>query len=94
MGLLYQEHYTSVAPTPETTEFLEDKLIFNIIQQGVTYASILHINAIQEIVTSDELRDFFIKLAEEELSLVDKMRKYGKLKGWLYVTPKFTIGNT
>lgn len=93
-GVTLPEHYTSIAPTPETTVFLEDKLIFNIIQQGVTYASILHINAIQEIVTSDDLRDFFIELAEEELSLVDKMRKYGKLKGWLYVTPKFTIGNT
>lgn len=92
-GVALPEHYTQIAPTPETTEFREDKFIFNIILQGIVQTTILHINAIQEI-NSDKLRNFFINLTREEISLLGKFRKFGKLKGWTHMPPKYAIGQT
>ena len=79
-------------PTPENKEVLNDKFIFNLLFSGMQDAMVLHGTAISEVIVNDELRKFFINLTLEELNLIDKMDKYGKLKGWVDPIPSYRGG--
>lgn len=88
-GVILPKSYPSNTIEPKDKDMYEDRFIFNQILRGMQDAVALHGSSIQEIITNDKLRRFFIKLTQNELFVIDKMIKYGKLKGWTFQTPSF-----
>lgn len=88
-GAVLPKSYPSNTVVPKDKDMFEDRFIFNHILRGMQDAVALHGTSIQEIITNDYLRQYFIKLTFSELSLIDKMVKYGKLQGWTFQTPLF-----
>lgn len=80
-------------PAPESQEILTDQFMFNVVFRGMQDAMVLHGTAISEIVVNDELRKLFIDMTYEELFMIDKMDKYGKLKGWATIVPSYRGGS-
>lgn len=78
--------------TLESKEGVDDRFLYNMVFRGMQDTMVLHGTAISEIVVNDSLRKFFIDLSMSELFMLDKMDKYGKLKGWSYVTPSYRGG--
>lgn len=63
--------------------------MFQMILNGMENATALHGSSIQEFIVNDQLRNFFIKLLFEEIDLINKFIKYGKLKGWIQNIPMY-----
>lgn len=78
--------------TFESKEEVDDRFLYNMVFRGMQDTMVLHGTAISEIVINDNLRKFFIDLSMSELFMLDKMDKYGKLKGWSYMTPSYRGG--
>ncbi|MEW6448653.1 MAG: DUF3231 family protein [Bacillota bacterium] len=74
---------------PSTTGVFQDHFIFSLIFAGVQHMMDRHVKHIRSITTSDRLRGIFIEFMKQEMDIFDNMVKYGKLKGWLKVPPKF-----
>ena len=55
-------------------------------------ATTLHAISTTEVITNDDLRSYFIRLTFEELMYVDNLIRYGKLKGYIPLPPKFNMG--
>lgn len=72
------------------TGILEDQFIFKQIFTGIQAFLDNHVRTIRSITTNDALRDMFINFAKEELDIFNGLCKYGKLKGWLGIPPRFT----
>lgn len=76
-------------PTPETKENFDDKFIFNIILDSMMKASTTHGFALMELVINDKLMDFFKDLLFNEIYFIDKLIRYGKVKGWIAEVPVY-----
>lgn len=92
-GVALPEPYTNIVPTPETTELIEDRYIFNTILMGMWNTIALHSMAIQDVIINDSIRNYFINLTFAEIELVEKMSKFGKLKGWIFVPPLYMFSS-
>jgi hypothetical protein len=88
-GVKLPKAYSNNTVDPKDKDMFEDRFIFNQILRGIQDAVALHGSAIQEVIYNDDLRKFFIKLTFDELSVLDKMIKLGKSKGWTIQTPIF-----
>ena len=76
-------------PTPKTKENFDDKFIFNIILDSMMKASTTHGFALMELVINDRLMDFFKDLLFNEIYFIDKLIRYGKVKGWIAEVPVY-----
>lgn len=74
---------------PSTTGLFQDEFIFSSVFVGIQHMMDRHIKHIRSITTSDRLRRIFIEFMQQEMEVFDNMVKYGKLKGWLKLPPKF-----
>jgi hypothetical protein len=74
---------------PASTGILDDKFMFKQIFTGIQSFLDNHVRTIRSVTTNDPLRDMFINFAKEELDIFDGLCKYGKLKGWLEIPPKY-----
>ncbi|WP_243153073.1 DUF3231 family protein [Sporotomaculum syntrophicum] len=92
-GVTLPEPYTNIVPTPETTELMEDRYIFNTILMGMWNIITLHGMAIQDVIVNDSIRNYFINLTLDEIDLVGKMYKFGKLRGWVFVPPVYMFSS-
>jgi len=78
-------------PTLESKELLDDKFIFTMIVGRMQNATTIHGFALQEIVINDKLTDFFMSLLFDEMNYIDKLVRYGKLKGWIPKVPVYRV---
>lgn len=92
-GVALPEPYTNIVPTPETTELIEDRYIFNTVLKGMQNAVALQGMAIQDIIVNDSIRNYFINLTLDEIDMMTKMYKFGKLRGWVFVPPVYMFGS-
>lgn len=83
--------YSNVTPTPETTEWLDDRYMFNVITNGIITMSSQHGMAIKNALVNDEIRNFFVDLLIDEITFTNKMIKYGKTKGWFPTPPGYKM---
>ncbi|NLZ94081.1 MAG: DUF3231 family protein [Firmicutes bacterium] len=88
-GVALPKPYASVTVEPQDKDMYDDRFIFNQILRGMQDAVVLHGTSIAEVIVSDKLRKFFIKLTFRELSYIDKMIEYGSSQGWTFITPEF-----
>jgi len=92
-GVSLPEPYTNIVSTPETTELIEDRYIFNTVLMGMQNAIALQGMAIQDIIVNDSIRNYFINLTLDEIDMMNKMFKFGKLRGWGFVPPVYMFGS-
>ena len=74
-------------PTPESKENFDDKYMFTVILHKMMNASTIHGFALQELVINDMLMDLFRDLLFDEIFYIDKLIRYGKIKGWVTEVP-------
>ena len=90
-GANLPRRYPKATPTPETGQWLTDKFMYNFILQGMMSASAVHGLAIKRSTFNDSIRLFFKDLVLSEIDLVDKMVRFGKIKGWLSHAPSVSL---
>lgn len=88
-GVLLPEKHNEIIPPPETTELYEDKFMFQTVLMGMRNAAVLHGSAVNDCILNDNVRALFKDLLYEEIDLITKFIKYGKLKGWVNITPSY-----
>lgn len=70
-----------------TSEFINDRFIFNDIITGVENAMSHHLHSFRTCISNDPLRHIFMEFITKEMEIYDDLCKYGKAKGWLSVSP-------
>jgi spore coat protein CotF len=90
-GIPMPKHSPKVIAPPDNTEILKDEFMFKALYAGMHGAAIMHSQALKQSTTNDRLRGIFEDLLLEEIRLLDKFIKFGKLKGWLQVAPKYRL---
>ncbi len=88
-GVSLPDRYPKNIPGTETKENYDDEFIFHILLSAMKNATTVHGFALMEIVVNNRLRNLFKDLLFEEISLVDKLIKYGKIKGWVPLVPAY-----
>lgn len=73
------------------SDAMEDRFIYRTILTGIQNSIGLHVRAVIETVRNDELRKLFMDYLKEELSLYNKLYKYGKVKGWIKIVPTYNV---
>lgn len=58
---------------------------------GMQSAAIIHAWAFKQSTTNDRIRNIFKELLLHEVGVIDKLTKYGKVKGWLNPSPLFRV---
>ncbi len=87
LGITLPRDFPRSIRTPESSQMLDDRFMFNALFIGMQNAAALHAAAVQEAILNDEIRGFFTKLALSEINLRNQLLKFGKLKGWLFQEP-------
>ena len=75
---------------PDTT-ILDDDHMYRAILTGIQGAASLHGQAYKQCSTNDRIREVFKKLLLSEVDSLDRMIKFGKMKGWLYPAPQYRL---
>ncbi|MCK8827211.1 DUF3231 family protein [Natroniella acetigena] len=68
---------------------IEDKVIFRIIIKGIQDAISKHIRAVVESKKNNNIRKLFLQLYQQEIEFYNDFIRYGKTKGWAYISPKY-----
>ncbi len=74
---------------PSETQITDDEHMFRTLLDGMQGAGSLYIQPIKECTFNNRIRKIFIKLFKDELGLIDKHYKFGKLKGWFNAMPLY-----
>lgn len=89
-GIAMPKPYSDIRPNIKMELPIENKFLYADILRGMQEALALHGSAIQDVILNDDIRKFFKKLTMDELTLVDKFVKFGKIRGWLGLVPSFS----
>lgn len=90
-GIVAPQPFSNVRPVIQTVEAVEDRFMFSDILRGMQDALALHGTGIEDVILNDDLRQYFINLTLQEISLIDKMIKYGRLRGWVNLVPVLAV---
>ena len=74
--------------TPANTEILRDELMFRTIYMGIQNFLNEHQRTVL-MMKNPKMRDIFMKMQREEITLYTRVVAYGNLKGWLHVPPEY-----
>ncbi len=88
-GISLPDKYPKNIPAPETKEAYDDERIFKSLLNSMKNAITVHGFALQEIMINKNLRNLFKNLLIDEIDLVDKLFRYGKVKGWAPLVPLY-----
>ncbi len=70
---------------------MEDQFAYRLLLGSIISAVDLHTRAVVETVRNDPLRDVFYGFLTKEITIMDRLFRYGKLKGWLHIIPSYRI---
>jgi len=88
-GIPLPKRPPAVQAPPAGTTTITDDLIFRDIIQGLQVASMIHADAVKQLIHNDRIRTMFIKMLLNEVEYYDRFLKYGKQKGWLHQPPVY-----
>ena len=89
-GIPLPIHPPSVTPPETNTEIMRDDYMYKNLLTGMQGAAIMHTMALKQCVTNDRVRKLFKQLLYEELDIYNNMVKFGKMKAWINVVPRYT----
>lgn len=78
----------AVEKIADDPEMFEDEFMFKMVTKGIQDAIRLYVRGLIEGTRNDSLRNTFFELLEDEISVFDKMLRYGKVKGWTDIVPR------
>ncbi len=90
-GIPVPKRPTNVYVAPQDTTLLDDDHMYRTILTGIQGAASLHGQAYKQCSTNDRIRKIFKELLFSEVDFLDKLIKFGKLKGWLYPAPQYRL---
>ncbi|MDD4752371.1 MAG: DUF3231 family protein [Desulfitobacteriaceae bacterium] len=90
-GIPLPEHPPNVISPPDNTEILKDAFMYKDIMIGIHGATIMHVASLKQSTTNDRVRKIFQDLLLAEINMLDKMIKFGKVKGWLHPVPQYRL---
>lgn len=70
-------------------QVFDDTHIYRVLISNLQGAAILHAQSFKECTVNDRVRKLFKQLLLEEIDLLDRFIKLGKLKGWTNPAPKY-----
>ncbi|MEJ6951642.1 DUF3231 family protein [Natronospora cellulosivora (SeqCode)] len=76
-------------PEPESKQNYDDKTTYALLFNSMKNATVLHGYALHEIIMNDKVMKLFRDLFFIELTLVDDLIRYGKIKGWVPLIPSY-----
>jgi len=85
------ERPPAVMEAPIDPEIMEDQFAFRLLLGSMLSAVDLHTRAVMETIRNDNLRDIFHDFLMKEYNLIDKLFRYGKIKGWMHIIPSYRI---
>lgn len=88
-GLATPTRPPNVVKTNQDKTVFQDKSIYKTLFIGIQWAGVLHANAFKNCVTNDRIRGIFQNLLYDEIKMVKRISKYGRLKGWLEMPPEY-----
>lgn len=88
-GIPMPKKPAKVTTTITNTEVLEDDYMYRILLNALQGASILHAKSFKESIACDSTRALFKQFFKDELDIIDKALKFGKVKGWLNPVPSY-----
>ena len=91
------KHFGIVAPpkmpdaivAPDRTDLFEDNYMYRMILIGLQGASVVHVASLKQCTYNGRIRKIFKKLLMEEIDILGRYIKLGKLKGWLNPAPAY-----
>ena len=86
-GIQAPKRPPNVVKTNKDETVYKDEYIFKSLFIGLQWAGTLHAKAFQQCTTNDRIRGIFKNYLYEELDMLNKISKYGKMKGWLPTPP-------
>jgi len=93
-GITLPKPYSNIRPVFTIMEPVENKFMYADTLRGMQNALALHGAAIQDVILNDDIRRYFKKLTLEEVEIVRKVVKYGRVKGWITFIPSFSPKGT
>lgn len=75
----------------DNTELMEDDHMYRVLITGIQGAAAFHAQALKQSTLEDGMRKMFKDLLLDELSIINKLIKFGNLKGWLHPVPQYKI---
>ena len=69
---------------------IPDQTMFKQLFMGMQSAAIVHAQALEHCTTNDRIRLLFNDLLKSEVEIIDNVIKYGKVKGWLEKSPRYS----
>lgn len=81
----------TIMPSSESTELLKDDNMFRQLLVGIQGAAIMHALTFKQCVTNDRVRKIFKQLLLDEIDMIDRIIKFGKVKGWLNPVPEYGV---
>ena len=86
-GVSLPKHHSNITVHVEDKTLLNDRYMLGNMQRVAGNAIVLHASLIPEIIVNDKLRKFLIDLSLNDIDKLDKLSKFGKAKGWEFITP-------
>jgi spore coat protein CotF len=90
-GIPIPKHPPNVITPPDNTEILKDEFMYKDLSTGMHGAAIMHAQALKQSTTNNRVQNIFHELLLAEISMLDKLIKFGKVKGWLHPTPQYRL---
>lgn len=90
-GIPLPVHPPKVVVASTNDNQIPDENIYNDLLGGIINATFQHGIAVKECITNTRIRAMFEKLFMEEIDIEDKLLKYGKLKGYIQLSPRFSV---
>lgn len=90
-GITLPKRPPEVVGPPEDTEIVTDDHIFRTILSGIQGAGSMHVIALKQCMSDDRFNSLFQSMLKAEIAYYEKLVKYGKLKGWLNLAPKYRV---
>lgn len=87
-GIAFPVRPPAVMP-PGAIQAADDDNMLRTIFSGMTGALTVHAKAVKQSTTNDRVRKLFTDLLIQEIDHLDRIIKYGKMKGWLNPAPSF-----
>ena len=78
--------------TPANTEILRDELMFRTIYMGIQNFLNEHQRTVL-MMKNAKLKNIFLNMQKEEITLYTRVVQYGNVKGWLHVPPEYKGAN-
>lgn len=91
-GIAVPEPFSNVIPSVEDTQIFEDQFMFTTIFTQMRDASTIHAQAFIGSILNKEVRKVFYDFLFDEVEMTDKFIRYGKIKGWLPLVPRYKMG--